>query len=61
MLSTSAPQGCVLNSLLYSLYTHDGGHPTNTIIKFTDDTVVIALISGGDEANYRDEIQRLSG
>ncbi|KAJ8362640.1 hypothetical protein SKAU_G00114710 [Synaphobranchus kaupii] len=56
-LSTSSPQGCVLSSLLYSLYTHDctPSHPSNTVIKFADDTTVVGLISGGDETAYRDE------
>lgn len=34
-------------------------HPTNTIIKFADDTTVIGLISGDDESAYRDEVQKL--
>lgn len=60
-LSTVAPQGCVLSPLLYVLYTHDctSVHPTNTIIKFADDTTVVGFISGGETA-YRDEIQRLT-
>ena len=52
----------LLSPLLYSLYTHDctPTHPSNTIIKFADDTTVIGLISGGDETAYRDEVNRLA-
>ena len=51
----------VLSPLLYSLYTYDctPTHPTNTIVKYADDTAVIGLISGGDEATYREEVSRL--
>lgn len=52
----------MLSPLLYTLYTHDctPTHKSNAIIKFADDTTVVELISGGDEAAYREEVQRLS-
>lgn len=57
-LSTGSPQGCVLSSLLYTLYTHDRnlGHHSYTIVKFTEDTIVVELISGEGESAYRDEV-----
>ncbi|KAI3357949.1 hypothetical protein L3Q82_016327, partial [Scortum barcoo] len=55
-LNTSAPQGCVLSPLLYSLFTHDyvATNSSNTIVKFADDTTVIGLITGDDETAYRE-------
>lgn len=61
-LSIGSPQGCVLSPMLYTLYTTDcrPTHPSNTIVKFADDTTVVGLITRGDESAYRDEVQRLS-
>lgn len=61
-LSTGSPQGCVLSPFLYTLYTHDctALHDSNILIKFADDTVVVGLISKGDESAYREDVQRLA-
>ena len=62
ILNTGAPQGCVLSPLLFTLLTHDcaATHSSNHIIKFADDTTVVGLISGGNEAPYREEVAQLS-
>ncbi|KAK1788609.1 hypothetical protein P4O66_002686 [Electrophorus voltai] len=60
-LSTGAPQGCVLSSLLYSLYTYDcvATSSSTIFVKFADDTVIIGLISDNDERAYLVEIKHL--
>ena len=51
-----------MSLLLCTLYTYDctSVHPSNSIIKFADDTTVVGLISGEDESAYRVEVHRLS-
>ncbi len=49
--STGAPQGCVLSPLLFILLTHNctAKFSSNHIIKFSNDTSVVGLISNNDE------------
>ena len=49
--NTGAPPGCVLNPLLYSLFTHDcmAWHDSNTVTKFTNNTTVVCLITDNNE------------
>ena len=55
-----APQGGALSPLLYSLVNHYpvATHSSNTIVKFADDTIIICLITEGDETAYREEVRR---
>lgn len=61
-LNTGTPQGCVLSPLLYSLFTNDCSpiHPSNTIVKFADDTTIVGLIRDNNETAYREEIQHFT-
>ncbi|TWW75992.1 hypothetical protein D4764_13G0006540 [Takifugu flavidus] len=60
-ISTGSPQGCVLPSLLFSLYTNccTSSHQSVKLIRFVEDTTLIGLISNGDETAYRREVARL--
>ena len=42
----------MLSPLLYSLFTHDcvAAHDSNTIIKLANDTMLVGLITNGDES-----------
>ena len=50
ILNTGAPQGCVPSPLQYSLFTHDcvPKYNSNTILKFSDDTTVVGLMTDND-------------
>ena len=56
-INTGAPQGCVLSSFLYTLYTNDFKimQPDNYIIKFSDDSTLLALLLK-TETNYFKEV-----
>ena len=60
--NVGAPQGCVLSSFLYLLYTYDfvAKSETNLFIKFADDTCVIGKIKNNDESAYRQEVVDLT-
>ena len=56
--STGAPQGTVLAPFLFTIYTADYKHNTNSCFlqKYSDDTAVVGLIKGGNEEEYRDTV-----
>ena len=49
-INIGALQGCMLSPLLYSLLTHDcvAMHASNSIIKLSDDTTAVGLITNND-------------
>ncbi|KAK3518144.1 hypothetical protein QTP70_033239, partial [Hemibagrus guttatus] len=61
-LNTGAPQGCVLNPFLNSLFNHNcvTKHSYNLIFNFADETTILGLITDGDETAYRDDVRMLS-
>ena len=50
---------CVLSPFFYTSSPMTA-EPSNSIIKFADDTKAIGLISNNDEAAYREEVQHLA-
>ncbi len=61
-LSKGAPQGYVLNLLLFMPLTHDctAKFSSNHIIKFVNDTSVVGLISNNDKTHYREKVALLA-
>ena len=57
-INTGGPQGCVLSALLFIIYTNDlRSHSANCrLIKYADDTVIVGLITGGQDNDYIKEI-----
>ena len=57
---TGAPQGTVLSSFWFTLYTADCRHSQVGchLQKFSDDSALVGLISNGNDQAYRDEINR---
>ena len=59
VISTGAPQGCVLSPVLFCLYTNDCQISSDhcNIIKYADDTVLTGFIHGNDGSAFINEVQ----
>ncbi len=60
IINTGAPQRCVSSPVLFTLYTNECTCSTvnNYMIKFSDDTAILGLISGtSDVTTYKHEVQ----
>ncbi len=59
IINTGAPQGCVSSPVLFTLYTNECTCSTvnNYMIKFSDDTAILGLISGTSDVTYKHEVQ----
>ena len=57
-INTAGPQGCVLSTFLFIVYTNDMRSPNQNshIIKYADDTVILGLINNDNETPYFDTI-----
>lgn len=57
--STGAPQGTILAPFLFTLHTSDFRHNSESyhIQKYSDDTAIVACVSGGQKGDYRDTVE----
>ena len=61
--NTGAPQGCVGNSILYSLYTNDfrSECDSNVLISYSEDTAVVVCLNGSDSFHaYENVVSTIS-